>query len=54
MSVKKPLDRQKKITQREVTMHLSGLIVQYDSVNITKTRIVAIVRHDKQTDMQNN
>ena len=35
-------------------MYLSGLIVQYDSVNITKTRIVAIIRHDKRTDMQNN
>ena len=39
-------------------MHLSGLIVRYDvqndSLTITKTHILTIIRNEKQTDMQNN
>ena len=34
-------------------MHLSGLIAQNDSVNVTKTRVAAIIRHDIQTDIPN-
>ena len=34
-------------------MHFSGLIVLYDSLNVTKTHVAAIIRHKKQTDMQN-
>ena len=38
-------------TQRQVTIHLFGLIVQYDSLNVTKPHVAAIIRHEKQTDM---
>ena len=40
-----------KFTQRQVTIHLFGLIVQYDSLNATKTHVAAIIQHGKQTDM---
>ena len=40
-----------KLTQRQVTIHLFGLIVKYDSLNVTKTHVAAIIRHEKQTDM---
>ena len=36
------------------SIHLSGLIVQYDSLNITKTHVAAIIPYEKRTDMQNN
>ena len=34
-------------------MYLSGLIIQYDSLNVTKTHAATIIRHENQTDMQN-
>lgn len=38
----------------KVAIHLSGLIdviVQNDSLTVTKSPIAAIIRHEKQTDM---
>ena len=35
-------------------MHLSGLTVQCDGLNVTKTHVAATIRHEKRIDMQNN
>ena len=35
-------------------MQLSGLGARYDSLDVTETQVAAIIRHGKQTDMQNN
>ena len=35
-------------------MHLSGVILQYDSFNVNKTDVAAIIRLEKRTDMQNS
>ena len=35
-------------------MHLSRLILWYDNLSVTKTHVVSIAGHEKQTDMQNN
>ena len=43
-----------KFTQRYVTIYLSGLLFRYDSLNVTKTQVAAIIRVEKQIDMQNN
>ena len=35
-------------------MHLSGQIVQYNSLTFTKNCVVTIVRYEKQLDVQKN